>query len=206
MNILNIFRSRKKREEKRKKKELDQICSNFRSLEQLEKSGVILWEQDKRRLFIEQALAQLMMASDKNWKNFLQNVFLWVYYQECVENVNAMVLDEQLKAVRKVKKKYCSLTMRDIQRIKSAKLQEISYAQCEEKAPEVRPFEFFVIRENSEAIPVSKNHGGEGEDTEGIVPGGEVLCVGQYDPDAETFDIATWNEVKTFLERNDNGE
>lgn len=200
MNILNIFRSRKKREANQKEKELAQMCANFKSLDQLEKSGMILWQQDKRRLFLEQPLALLMMTTDERWRNFLKNVFTWVYYNECVESMNALVLDEQLKAVRRAKKKCNTLTMRDIQRIKSAKKQEIRYEDFEKKAPEVQSFEFFVIHEDSEAIPVSKNHGGEGEDTEGMVPGGRVLCVGQYDPEADTFDIATWEEVKTFLE------
>lgn len=202
MNILNIFRSRQKREAKQKEKKLAQMCANFKSLEQLEKSGMILWEQDKRRLFLEQPLAQLMMATDKKWRNFLKNVFTWVYYNECVENMNALVLDEQLKAVRRAKKVCNTLTMRDINRIKSAKKREITYAEFEGKAPKVLPFEFFVIHENSEAVPVSKNRGGEGEDTEGIIPGGEVLCVGQYDPETNNFDIATWGEVKAFLKLN----
>lgn len=202
MGLLSIFKSRKKREQKRKEKELAQMCANFKSLDQLEKSGMMLWQQDKRRLFLEQTLAQLMMVSDEKWKSFLKNVFTWVYYNECVDNMNAMIVDEQLKAVRRAKKKCNTLTMRDINRIKSAKKQEIPYEAFEKQAPEVQPFEFFVIHQDSEAIPVSKNHGGKGEDTEGMIPGGRVLCVGQYDPDADNFDIATWAEVKAFLEQN----
>lgn len=202
MSIFNIFRSRKNRETKQKEKELAQMCANFKNLDQLEKSGLILWEQDKRRLFLEQPLAVLMMANENKWRNFLRNIFMWVYYNECVENMKALVLDEQLKAVRRAKKKCNTLTMRDINRIKSARKNEIKFEDFDGKNPPMQPFEFFVIHENSEAIPVSKNHGGEGEDTDGIVPGGEVLCVGQYDPNADTFDITSWNEVKTFLKLN----
>lgn len=195
------FLSKRKRKEKRERKELAQTCKNFKTLELLQKKGLILWDEQKRRLFLEQPIAMVMMASEKKWRAFLQNCFAWIYYQECQSAVDAYMLDEELKAVRKAKKVCNTLNMRDIQRIKSARRSEIAFSDIEGKAPKVQPFEFFVIRENSEAVPVSKNHGGAGDDTEGIVPGGELLCVGQYNPTAQNFDIALWSDVKNFLQQ-----
>lgn len=199
MEFMNIFRSRKKRRAIREQKELAQMCQNFKTLEQLQKSGLLLWDQAQRRLYLEQPMAVLMMKSNKTWATFLQNCFYWIYYNECVGAMDGLILDEELKAVRRAKKICNTLTMRDIQRIKSARRNEIAFEDYEKHAPEVKPFEFFVIRENSDAIPKSKNKGGTDEENEGRVAGGELLCVGQYDPEAEHFDIALWTDVQIFI-------
>lgn len=199
MRILDIFRSRKKRRAMREQKELEQICRNFKSLEALQKSGLILWDLPRRRLFLEQPIAMMMMNSNKTWRAFLQNCFLWIYYQECVDAMDTLMLDKELKAVRRAKKICNTLTMRDINRIKTACRNEIAFEEYERHAPEIKSFEFFVIRENSEAVPRSKNKGGTDEENENIVAGGELFCVGQYDPNAETFDIALWSDIQSFF-------
>lgn len=199
MGIMNIFRSRKKRRAIREQKELAQMCRNFKTLEQLQKSGLLLWDQAQRRLYLEQPIAVLMMKNNKTWTTFLQNCFYWIYYNECVDAMDGLLLDEELKAVRKAKKICNTLTMRDIQRIKTARRKEIAFEDYEKHAPEVKPFEFFVIRENSEVVPKSKNKGGTDKENKKIVAGGELLCVGQYDPDATHFDIALWTDVQAFL-------
>lgn len=202
MGFMDIFCSRKKRRAIREQKELAQMCRNFKTLEQLQKSGLLLWDQTKHRLYLEQPMAVLMMKNNKTWATFLQNLFYWIYYNECVGAMDGLILDEELKAVRRAKKKCNALTMRDIQRIKSARRNEIAFEDYEKHAPEIKPFEFFVIRENSDAVPKSKNKGGTDEENEGIVAGGELLCVGQYDPEAEHFDIALWTDVQAFIRQN----
>lgn len=204
MGILNIFRSRKKRRAIKEQKKLAQICRNFKTLETLQKSGLILWDLAQRRLYLEQPIAMMMMNSDKNWRTFLKNCFLWIYYQECVDAMDTLMLDKELKAVRRAKKICNTLTMHDINRIKTACRNEIAFEDYEKHAPEIKPFEFFVIRENSEAVPRSKNKGGTEEGNENIVAGGELFCVGQYDPNAETFDIALWSDVQSFFNATNN--
>lgn len=203
MGIMNIFRSRKKRRAIREQKELGQMCRNFKTLEQLQKSGLLLWNQAQRRLYLEQPIATLMMRNEKKWTAFLRNCFFWIYYNECVGAMDGLILDEELKAVRRAKKICNTLTMRDIQRIKSARRNEIAFEDYEKHAPEVKPFEFFMIRENSEAVPRSRNKGGTDKENERIVAGGELLCVGQYDPEAEQFDIALWTDVQMFIHQNE---
>lgn len=199
MGIMNIFRSRKKRRAIKEQKELANICRNFKTLEQLQRNGLLLWDLSQRRLYLEQPIAILMMKNEKTWSTFLQNCFYWIYYNECLGAMEGLMLDEELKAVRKAKKICNTLTMRDINRIKTAKRNEIAFEDFEKHAPEVKPFEFFVIRENSESVPRSKNKGGTDEKNENIVAGGELLCVGQYDPEAENFDIALWSDVQNFI-------
>lgn len=195
MGIRNFFFSKKKQ------KELKALIENFKTLEELEKSNLLLWEQDKRRLFLEEPIANLMMVDEKTWKNFLTNVFTWVYYNECMDAVNTAIMMEQLKAVRRAKKICNTLTMRDINRIKDARRSEITFADIENKTPEVKPFELYVVRGNSQAVPKSKNKGGTEEENENIVAGGEIVCVGTFDPNTEQFDIALWQDVKLFMEQ-----
>ena len=201
MGIANVFKSKDKRREEKKRKELGNLCKNFKTLEELEKYGLILWGQKNRRLFLEEPIANLMMVSEESWNNFLRNCFTWIYYNECMDAVNGAMMMEELKAVRHAKKKCNTLSMRDINRIKEARRKEITFADIESKTPEVKAFEIYVIRANSEAMPKSKNKGGAEEENEGIIPGGEISCVGTYDPNTDQFDIALWEDVKVFMEQ-----
>lgn len=198
MGIFSFLRSRIKRRAKKEKKELEVLGNAFKHLDDLQKNGLLLWEPKLRRLFLEQPLALIMMRKEKTWKNFLQNCYAWIFYQECANAVDTLFIDEELKAVRRAKKICNTLTMRDINRIKEAKRNEISFEDCEKNIPEIKPFEFFVIRENSEAVPTSRNKGESGEEQD-IIPGGEIFCVGQYDPENNEFAIAIWEDVKNFM-------
>lgn len=198
MGILNLLRLRIKRKAKQSEKELASLSANFKRLEELQRTGLLLWDAKQRRLFLEQPLALIMMRKEETWKNFLKNCYAWIFYNECAAAVDTLIIDEELKAVRRAKKMCNTLTMRDINRIKEAKRNEISLEDCEKNTPEVKPFEFFVIRENSEAVPLSKNKGGTGD--EDVVPGGEIFCIGQYDPDENNFVIALWEDVKFFMQ------
>ena len=198
MGIFSFLRSRIKRRAKKDEEELAVLANVFKHLEDLQKNGLLLWEPKLRRLFMEQPLALVMMRREKTWKNFLKNCYAWIFYQECTQAVDTLLIDEELKAVRRAKKICNTLTMRDINRIKEAKRNEISFEDCGKSMPEIKPFEFFVIRENSEAVPTSRNKGGTGEDKD-IIPGGEIFCVGQYDPENNDFAIAIWEDVKDFM-------
>lgn len=182
--------SKKKREEKARLKDLGDLVRNFASLEKLEKGGMLAFDVKNRRLFVEQPLALVMMKDAEAWQNFMRNVFQWLYYRQCQEAWDAFIQREELKAVREATKKYALMTRADIERVKRARRDEM--AADDVKAPKVEPFEFFVIREVAT----------EAQQTDKAVPGGEILAVGNFNPETEALEMATWEEVRKFIIHN----
>jgi len=99
MSIFTYF-TKKRREQRRKLKELKAFASRFSTLGRLEQSGLLVWDQKQRRLFIAQSLAVLMMKNAESWVAFVTNVYQWLYYQQAQEAWNAHFLQAELKAVR----------------------------------------------------------------------------------------------------------
>jgi len=162
------------------------------TLDQLEKSGLIAFDKKNRRLFIEQALAALMLRNEESWGNFMHNCFTWLYMRQSREAWETYILKEELKAVRRAKKKVTLLTRKDVERIRRARRGEIGLTDME--PPKVEPFEFFVIRDDAEAVP-------ENKDDRQKVAGGVIVAVGNYNPQTEKFEIAEWEEIKAFMEQ-----
>ena len=185
---MNVFkRIQQWRRSQKNVKQLSTLRETFNVLEKAEESGLIWYDQKNRRLFIEEPLATVLMASARMWKNFLQNSFTWLYWRQCSEAWESYIMKEELKAVRQVRKKTAVLTREDVERIRYARRQEIGIGDME--PPKVDAFEFFVVRASLKAEPAEKS-----------VPGGEVLGVGSYNPETERVEMASWEEVKAFLE------
>lgn len=168
------------------------LTDAFQSLEKLERSGLLTFDQKNRRLFIEEPLASVMLVSAENWKNFIQNVFLWLYWRQCREQWDKFILKEEMTAVHRAQRKYAVLTHADIMRIRHARRDEI--AQSDQQPPKVEPFEFFVIRTKTEK-PTDK----EKQDK----PSGEILAVGNYDYNSDSLEMADWQTVRNFIDRKD---
>ena len=100
MNPFTYF-SKRRREQRKKLKELKQFSSTFSALDRLEQSGLLVWDQKQRRLFISQSLAVVMMRSAETWVNFITNTYQWLYYQQAQEAWNAHFLRAELAAVRR---------------------------------------------------------------------------------------------------------
>ena len=100
MSIFTYF-TKKRREQRRKLKELKAFASRFSTLDRLEQSGLLTFDAKSRRLFIAQSLAVLMMKDAESWVAFVTNVYQWLYYQQAQEAWNAHFLKEELAAVRK---------------------------------------------------------------------------------------------------------
>lgn len=172
-------------------KQLEVIKDTFGALEKAERGGLIWFDQKNRRLFIEEPLAMLMMTSARMWQNFLQNCFTWLYWRQCSEAWDNFILKEEMKAVRRTKKKTPVLTKRDVERIRYARRQEI--AQGDMEPPRVEPFEFFVVRAAITSQQTGQN------DKAAQVPGGEIMAVGNYNPETEQVEMASWEDVKGFV-------
>lgn len=185
-------------------KQLHDIGSVFHTLNQLEKGGMLSFDNKNRRLFIEEPLALVMMAGGtEKWTNFIQNCFTWLYHRQCAEAWSKYILKEELDAVRVAGKQYTAMTRADVERVRRARRDEI--AQGDMEPPKVEPFEFFVVRavSNDAAAKPQPTENGEsgGADKRKAVPAGEILAVGHYEPETEQLELGAWEDVSLYLNR-----
>ena len=193
MNIKKLFTwFSRRRTDRRKLRELSQTASVFSTLQRLSDSGILAWDQQQRRLFIDSSLALVMMTNADTWHTFLQNVYLWQYSRLCDQAWADHFQREELAAVREAmqtanplpsgRSGRGSLSRADIDRIREARRREIAFSDME--PPKVEPFEFFIIP-SSTATTV------------------EPIAVGHYDPDTESLEMAPWQDVKPLLRKED---
>ena len=191
MNIKKLFTwFSRRRTDRRKLRELSQTASVFRTLQRLSDSGILAWDQQQRRLFIDSSLALVMMTNADTWHTFLQNVYLWQYSRLCDQAWADHFQREELAAVRaamQTAKEHqpsalshqpSALSRADIDRIRHARRREIAFSDME--PPKVEPFEFFIIPSST-------------------APTVEPIAVGHYDPDTESLEMAPWQDVKPLL-------
>ena len=132
-------------------------------------------------MFVEKPLALLMMRKAEMWVAFLQNLYLYTYYQQCQRAWNDYVIREELAAVRaaqksvdKQKKGGVQLSRYDVERIRRQRREEI--LQSDIQPPKVEGFEFFII-----------------------TPPTNLIAVGYYDPEKNAMEMAPWEEVAPYL-------
>jgi hypothetical protein len=180
--IKNIFKyfSREKREQRKKLKELQSLSSVFTTVSKLETSGLLIWSEKDRSLFISQSLATLMLAKGAEaWTCFVQNVHLYHYYQQCQSAWQQYIQQQELAAVRKASLgAHPPLTRSDADRIRTAARQRILESDVE--PPKVQPFQFFIMRESEQPKP-------------------DLIAVGYFDPETGDQEIAPWAEVSELV-------
>lgn len=183
MSIFTYF-SKKRREQRKKLKELKQFSSTFTTLDRLEQSGLLTFDSKSRRLFIAQSLAILMMKDAQSWVNFITNVYQWLYYQQAQEAWNAHFLKEELAAVRKASvgenHEAVQLSRPDIERIRLAARQQVAESDIE--PPKIEPFEFFIVQDTTDAAA-------------------KLIAVGYFNPETNDMEIAPWSEIEPLLKK-----
>ena len=179
--------SKEKRQQRRKLKELSNLSSMFSTISKLETTGLLVWSQKDRRLFIAQSLASLMLAKGAEaWTAFVQNIYLYHYFNQCSEAWQQYIQKEELAAVRKASEgSNPPLTRSDAERIRLAARQRIM--ESDVQPPQVQLFEFFIIRETEQAKP-------------------DLIAVGYFDPQTSAMEIAPWEEVAPLLQTNEKSE
>ena len=181
MGIISEWRLR--RQNKRKLKEMAATASVFATLRKLEDGGMIHWDGKLRRMFIEQPLAVLMMTDADHWFHFIQNLYLYTYYNQCQQAWADYLLREELAAVRsaqigsdKAKKGGVQpLSRYDVERIRRQRRDEI--VQSDMPAPKVEGFEFFLVSD------------------------AQLIAVGYYDPDTDGIEMAPWDEIAPLIKQ-----
>jgi hypothetical protein len=180
--IKNIFRyfSKERRAQRKKLKELSRLSNVFATISKLETSGLLVWSEKDRSLFIAQSLATLMLAKGAEaWTSFVQNVHLYHYYQQCQSAWQQYIQQQELAAVRKASLgAHPPLTRSDADRIRTAARQRILESDVE--PPKVQPFQFFIMRESEQPKP-------------------DLIAVGYFDPETGDQEIAPWAEVSELV-------
>ena len=207
--MFNIFkRFKHRRQQRRRLRELSAFARGFRTLDQLQQSGLLAWDQPSRRLYIDQSLALLMMKNVDTWTNFIQNTFLWQYSRECDRAWADYFQREELAAVRAYAEKLkvesgklkdnSQLSRADIERIREARRQEI--LQSDMPAPKVDGFEFFIVAPPDLADgSVPSDSLTKDQSVALQSPVGELTAVGHYEPDTDQMQLALWSEVEPLI-------
>ena len=192
MNPFSYF-SKKRREQRKKLKELRQFSSVFTTLDRLEQSGLLVWDQKSRRCFISQSLAAVMIAQGaEGWVNFIQNLYLHTYWQQIQQVTEDTMLKAELAAVRKASvgarsasplgssknHETVRLSRADVERIRLAARQQVAESDIE--PPKVEPFEMFIVEDTVDAKP-------------------KIIAVGYFDPETNAQELAPWSEVAPLL-------
>lgn len=179
-----IYFSKKRREQRRKLKKLRQFSSVFSTLDRLEQSGLLIWDQKQRRLFISQSLFVLTARDAESFVAFTQNVYLWLTYQESQRLWNNHFLKEELAAVRKASvgesHQTVQLSRDDVERIRRAARQQVAESDIE--PPKVEPFEFFIVQETTDAAA-------------------KLIAVGYFDPETNDMELAPFDEIEPLLKQ-----
>lgn len=188
MNFFKAYFIR--RRSKKSVQQLESLRRTFDILAKSENTGLVTFDAKHRYLYIEDSLAILMMRTPETWQNFMQNCFTWLYWRQCNEAWSQYIKDEELKAVRRVRRKTVTLSKKDVERIREARRKEIGMSDIE--PPKVEPFEFFVVKTNARIDTKEKGK---------AVPGGEILSVGNYNPTTNRMEIALWEDVRKFYKQ-----
>lgn len=179
-----IYFSKKRREQRRKLKELKQFSSTFSTLDRLEQSGLLVWDQKQRRLFIAQSLFVLTARDAESFVAFTQNVYLWLTYQESQRLWNDHFLKEELAAVRKASvgenHETVQLSRADVERIRLAARQQVAESDIE--PPKIEPFEFFIVQDTTDAAA-------------------KLIAVGYFNPETNDMELAPWSEVEPLIKK-----
>lgn len=210
MNPFTYF-SKKRREQRKKLKELRQFSSVFTTLDRLEQSGLLTFDAKSRRLFIAQSLSLMMMKDAQSWVNFIQNVYLWLYYQQAQQAWNDHMLREELAAVRRASREPAgtvpavgsdadgkrtteglspsgSPALEERIPLSRADVERIRLAARQQVAesdvepPKVEPFEMFIVEDTVDAKP-------------------KIIAVGYFDPETNAQELAPWSEVQPLLKK-----
>ena len=184
MNPFTYF-SKKRREQRKKLKELRQFSSVFSTLDRLEQSGLLTFDAKSRRLFIAQSLAVLtMLKSPEAYVATVQNIYLWTYWHEAQQAWADHMLREELAAVRQASvgdnHQTVQLSRADVERIRLAARQQVAESDIE--PPKVEPFEMFIVEDTVDAKP-------------------KIIAVGYFDAESGETELAPWSEVAPLLKK-----
>ena len=224
MGLFSYF-SKKRREQRRKLRELKNFSSVFSTLDRLEQSGLLVWDQKQRRLFINQSLAVLtLLKSPEAYAATVQNLYLWTYWQQIQQVTADTMLKAELAAVRKAAAGFSPEVLADGKRQSRARgSQRGSEEGKTERSfrPPLTPPRSGgettspLSRADVERIRIAaRQQVAESdieppkvdpfemfivEDTVDAKP--RIIAVGYFNPETNDMEIAPWSEIQPLLQK-----
>lgn len=120
----------------------------FSLLDRMEECGLLRWEAEARRLTVDYDLAALMMRRRDGWRHFLDNIRLWKTQRLTEDAWNTLFLREEMKSVRRAKRKTARLEKSDIIRIRQRRREEIGFESL--TPPRIEKMEVYVAGRSAE--------------------------------------------------------
>ena len=183
MNIFSFFTRRRK--ERTALASVKNYASAFAYLNTLRDSGLLLWQERNRRLFIMQPLAIIMMRNAESWRNFLTNCYLWQSYNLMLEAHEHTITRLEGEALRKAKRQYAVLTKADMERIRRSVRDEYEASNTPAK---IEAFDFYVIADNPHPIPRTEEQDAEQR--------GDITLVGVFNPETQQLEQVPWKDLR----------
>lgn len=176
----NPFRSKNK-----KLKELQDLAAMTAIFDKLSRLGVIFWRKKDNILVIEEYFAKIKLAEGREgFLKFLNQVATWQNNILIQEAYSAHCLTVETEAVRKVQRKFASLTKVDIQRIRQNARDNMSVIPPEQLDC-IKEFDIFVVRASAPSAQEATDESGQ------------LLAIGHYD--GEKVEMAMYDDVKYIL-------
>ena len=174
-----FFKSSAEKRAEKQQKMLGELGKKFKTLDVMEKRGLIAYDPSEKRLFITTVLANIYLQSAEVWKAFLSNVSQWAIYNRQQEAWKALFQKKEIEEVRAAKKKYPILSKAEIQIIRQKARMAVDVSEI--PAPSLPDFEFFITDLSSSKTPIA--------------------AVGHFD--GEDFEMETYESVKRYMQPKD---
>lgn len=185
--MINPFKKiLEKRKQRKTLKELAQTNAIFGTLNKLERSGLLAWNEADRRLFLSEPLAMVMLERAETWRTFLSNVNLWCHYNRVADLWQNYLLGKEMAAVRKAKMANPMLTDDEAVDIRINARMSIPQEEMANINLEVKSYEFFIV---SRATTVNAGSGAKGK----------IWAVGRYEPESNSIDMVPWDEIESKI-------
>lgn len=184
----------KKRKNKKQLQELNNLSAAFAIVGEMNRRGLIHWQEKDKILLIEEQLAIVELAQgEQGFRRFLEHTAQWQNYQLLTNAYEQQRIDIEAKAVREADKELGKvLTDADIQRIRLQARNDMKTIDPNKLKGLIKEFDIMIIRATakSEAQATQEN--------------GQLLAVGHYD--GEKLEMAMYEDVKEVLTHNDEEE
>lgn len=182
----------KKLKNKKQLRELNNLSAAFAIVGEMNRRGLIHWQEKDKILLIEEQLAIVELAQgEQGFRRFLEHAAQWQNYQLLANAYEQQRIDIEAKAVREADKELGKvLTDADIQRIRLQARNDMETIDPNKLKGLIKEFDIMVIRATakSEAQATQEN--------------GLLLAVGHYD--GEKLEMAMYEDVKeVFTSSND---
>lgn len=179
MGLLSKWREYRK--EQKRRKQQAHMAGIFGNIQILMDKKLLFWEGAKRRLYIAEPLALVMLGKGRTaWCNFLQNLYLHRSFQLQLEANEKRIQEAQSKAVKDRVSTGVPVKTGEMDRIRRAVRDGFEH----EVSPveKIETFEFVVIEDHPQGDAHAK-----------------VTIVGEYNPETNMIDMAPWEDVQAAI-------